>query len=72
MVKDEATADRDRALQALTDSLIAERPPEDIRRILAELDRTGVLLVEAQDALNEARAENPIPDAPSEFCSVKP
>lgn len=70
--KDEATADRDRALQALTDSLIAQRPTEDIRAILADLDATGVRLVEAQVDLNKARAENPIPDAPSEFCSVKP
>lgn len=72
VVKDEATAERDRALQTLTDSLITKAPSEHIRSILAELDAAGVALVAAQVQLDKARAENPVPDAPSEFCSVKP
>ena len=70
--KDEATARRDRLFQSLTQSLITQQTSEQIRLILAELDEAGVDLVAAQDALNVAREENPIPDAPSEFCSVKP
>lgn len=70
--KDEATAERDRLFQSLTQSLITQRPSGEVRAILADLDEAGMALVTAQAALNEAREENPIPDAPSEFCSVKP
>lgn len=72
IVKDDATAARDRALQALTDSLITSQPTSEVREILADLDAAGVRLVAAQAALDEAREENPVPPAPSEFCSVKP
>lgn len=72
VVKDEATARRDLALTALTDALITGKPTPSVRRALAELNKSGVALVDAQSALDEARAENPVPDAPSEFCSVKP
>lgn len=70
--KDEATAERDRLFQSLTQALISRQASEHIRVVLAELDAAGVELVAAQDALDKARADNPIPDAPSEFCSVKP
>lgn len=72
VVKDEATAERDTALTALTDALISSKPTSQIRAALAELNKAGVALVDAQSALDKARAENPVPDAPSEFCSVKP
>lgn len=81
--KDEATAIRDDALNAegrafrelvrkiLDDSVT----PTDVKRLYDTLDArdaAGRRLDAAQDALDEARVENPVPDAPSEFCSVKP
>lgn len=36
------------------------------------LDRAQAAVEVAQDELDKARRENPVPDAPSEFCSVKP
>ena len=77
--KDVATADFNLALNAegaafkrLIGAILAENvKPADVQRLydtLDERDRAGRALVAAQDELNEARRENPVPDPPSEFC----
>ena len=82
-VKDKAQSARDDALNAegrafkkLVRKILADKvTPADVKYLYETLDardRAGRRLDRAQDALDRARAENPVPDAPSEFCSVKP
>lgn len=65
-----------RAFKALTDELLADNLTEkDVQRLrdtLADRDEAGQAVVRAQADLDRARAENPVPEAPSKFCSVKP
>lgn len=84
VVKDKRTAERDDALNAegqafkdlVEDALAGEGiPPEAVQRLSETLHDRAVAaerLDRAQAALDEARRENPIPPAPSEFCAVKP
>lgn len=81
--KDEATTLRDDALnaegmafQAVVEEILAgDLTPAAVRRLAATLEvraRASRRLDVAQDNLDEARRENPVPAPPSEFCSVKP
>lgn len=83
VVKDGATAlfnqalnDEGAAFKSLVRSILADKVgPEDVQRLYRTLDRrdrAGRAVERAQVALDEARAENPVPSAPSEFCRVKP
>lgn len=83
VVKDEATKvfnqalnDEGRAFKALVRNLRTQTvEPSHVQRLyrtLARRDRAGRAVERAQVALDRARAENPVPSAPSEFCSVKP
>lgn len=82
-LKDIATAKRDDALNAegrafkvLVRKILADTVgPKDVQRLYATLDVRDAAALEldrAQTALDHARDENPVPEAPSEFCSVKP
>lgn len=49
--------------------------PADVARLYETLearDRAGRAVEHAQEQLDKARKENPVPSAPSTFCSVKP
>lgn len=83
VAKDEAMTARDDALnaegmafQVVVDEILAgDLTPAAVKRLadtLAERARAARRLDVAQDALDEARRENPIPEPPSEFCAVKP
>lgn len=83
VVKDEATKvfnqalnDEGRAFKALVRRILADEvEPSDVHRLyrtLARRDRSGRAVERAQVALDKARADNPVPSAPSEFCRVKP
>lgn len=79
--KDEATAERDNALNAegvafqrLVRHILAETvTPDDVKALADTLDARAAAakkLDRAQAALDKARAENPIPEPPSEFCKA--
>ena len=83
VVKDEATRlfnqalnDEGQAFKALVRKILADAvTAEDIKRLYDTLearDRAGRAVERAQVKLDKAREDNPVPDAPSEFCSVKP
>jgi hypothetical protein len=84
VVKDRRTAERDDALNAegeafkdLVEAALTGEgiPPELVQRLSETLhDRADAArqLDRAQAALDKAREDNPIPPAPSEFCSVQP
>lgn len=83
VAKDEATKlfnqalnDEGLAFKSLVRRILADEVrPEDVQRLyrtLARRDRAGRGVERAQDELDKARKENPVPDAPSKFCSVKP
>ena len=83
VVKDEASRvfnqalnDEGRAFKRLVKKILAQDvQPADVKRLydtLDERDRTGRAVERAQRELDRARAENPVPGAPSTFCSVKP
>lgn len=83
IVKDEATRkfnqalnDEGQAFKRLVRKILADRvQPADVQRLyetLAARDRAGRAVERAQAELDKVREENPVPDAPSEFCSVKP
>lgn len=83
IVKDEATKvfnqalnDEGRAFKALVrnlrDRTVEPHQVSRLYRTLARRDRAGRAVERAQAELDRARAENPVPKAPSTFCSVKP
>lgn len=83
IAKDEAQTTRDNALNAegrafkrVVRKIIADTlNPADVKWLYDTLDArdaAGRRLDRAQDALDKARAENPVPSAPSTFCSVRP
>lgn len=83
VAKDEATKkfnqalnEEGRAFKMLVQKILADDvEPADVKWLYTTLDRrdrTGRAVERAQDKLDEARKENPVPSAPSEFCSVKP
>lgn len=83
VAKDKAQSERDdalnaegRAFKAVVRKIISDTlTPEDVQRLYASLDArdaAGRRLDAAQAELDKARADNPVPDAPSAFCSVKP
>lgn len=83
IAKDEATKvfnqalnDEGQAFKVLVKNLRDRSvTPEQVQRLyrtLARRDRAGRAVERAQTELDQARAENPVPPAPSEFCSVKP
>lgn len=80
---DEATGIRDDALSAegvafgrLVQRILAHTVTDDDVRNLADTlqvrARTSRALDRAQDELDKARQENPVPPAPSKFCDTKP
>lgn len=75
-IRDDALNDEGRAFKVLVRKILTESvKPKDVQRLAATLDardRAGIRLDRAQAALDLAREENPVPSAPSEFCSVKP
>lgn len=72
----QALNDEGAAFKALVHKLRKQTvEASDVQRLyrtLARRDRAGRAVERAQEALDRARAENPVPDAPSTFCSVKP
>lgn len=83
VAKDEAQSARDDALNAegrafkrVVKKIIADTlTPADVQWLYDTLDArdaAGRRLDRAQAELDKARAENPVPNAPSTFCSVKP
>lgn len=80
---DEATGVRDDALSAegvafknLVRRVLARTATKEDLRVLSETlakrARTSRVLDRAQNELDQARKDNPVPPAPSKFCSVKP
>lgn len=78
-----ALNDEGQAFKALVRKILAQDvEPADVKRLydtLDDRDRLGRVveraqadLARAQRKLDKARTENPVPDAPSTFCSVKP
>lgn len=73
VVKDQATSRRDAAFSDVLNALLTEQQDQErVRALFERLQRTNATLVDAQDRLDRARIENPVPDPPSEFCSVTP
>jgi hypothetical protein len=83
VAKDEATKrfnqalnDEGAAFKKLVKKILAQDvQPTDVKKLydtLAARDRAGRAVERAQAGLDKARKDNPVPDAPSEFCSVKP
>lgn len=83
IVKDEATKvfnqalnDEGQAFKVLVRRILREDVDDsDVQRLyrtLARRDRAGRAVERAQVELDKVRAENPVPQAPSKFCSVKP
>lgn len=73
VVKDRATSRRDTAFSDVLNALLTEeQDQQQVRTLFERLSRANAALVDAQAALDTARAENPVPDPPSEFCSVEP
>lgn len=83
VAKDEAQSARDdalnaegRAFKAVVRKIIADTlSPADVQWLYDTLDArdaAGRRLDRAQAELDRARAQNPVPSAPSSFCSVKP
>lgn len=83
IVKDEATKvfnqalnDEGRAFKALVANLrkrtVEPHQVQRLYRTLARRDRAGRAVERAQLVLDRVRADNPVPQAPSKFCSVKP
>lgn len=83
VLKDEATKvfnqalnDEGAAFKRLVKKILAQDvQPRDVKRLYETLDardRAGRAVEEAQRGLDKAREENPVPEAPSTFCSVKP
>lgn len=81
--KDVATAafnqalnDEGQAFKRLVRKILAEDvQPADVQRLYETLDardRAGRRVERAQARLDQAREDNPVPSAPSKFCSVKP
>lgn len=78
-----ALNDEGKAFKVLVRKILADEvTPRDIKRLYDTLDardrlgrdveRAQAELAKAQRQLDKARQENPVPSAPSEFCSVKP
>lgn len=83
VIKDEATAvfnaalnDEGRAFKNVVRKIIGDSvEPGDVALLLDTLearDDAGRRVERAQTALDRARAENPVPAAPSAFCAVQP
>ena len=83
VIKDAATEKFNQALNAegrafkvvVAKILADEVTPADVQRLYDTLDardRAGAAVEEAQAKLDKAREDNPVPPAPSEFCSVQP
>lgn len=66
--KDAASAIRDVMLGRALSGLVSGAPNLNDR--VADLVGANAVLVDAQRALDEARAANPVPDPPSEFCAA--
>lgn len=65
-----------RAFEVVVDRIIADTlRPRDVQRLrdtLTVRSEAGEAVEVAQVQLDQAREENPVPPAPSEFCAVKP
>jgi hypothetical protein len=75
-VHDDALAAEGLAFRDLVRKLLAHTAtPADFKQLADTLQvraRTSRVLDRAQNELDKARRENPVPPAPSKFCSVKP
>jgi hypothetical protein len=78
-----ALNDEGQAFKTLVRKILSQSvEPVDVKRLYDTLDARDRLgrdvevaqakLAKAQRKLDRARKDNPVPDAPSEFCSVKP
>ena len=75
-IRDDALAAEGRAFKVVVQHIIAgDLTPAQEQRLAETLEqraKAARMLDRAQDALDKARRENPVPLAPSRFCSVKP
>ena len=74
-IRDDALAAEGRAFKVVVQHIIAGdlTPAQDaLDKALEQRAKAARMLDRAQDALDKAWRENPVPLAPSRFCSVKP
>lgn len=69
---DQARVRRDRALQVMLEFIATNPPAGDPRgaRLFAVVLAANSGLVTAQTELDKVRRDNPVPDPPSEFCTL--
>lgn len=75
-IRDDALAAEGRAFKVAVQHIIAgDLTPAQVQRLAETLEqraKAARMLDRAQDALDKARRENPVPEPPSTFCSVQP
>ena len=75
-IRDDALAAEGRAFKVVVQHIIAgDLTPAQEQRLAETLEqraKAARMLDRAQDALDKARRENPVPEPPSTFCSVQP
>lgn len=75
-IRDDALAAEGRAFKVVAQHIIAgDLTPAQVQRLAETLEqraKAARMLDRAQDALDKARRENPVPEPPSTFCSVQP
>lgn len=75
-IRDDALAAEGRAFKVVVQHIIAgDLTPAQVQRLAETLEqraKAARMLDRAQDALDKARRENPVPEPPSTFCSVQP
>ena len=74
-IRDDALAAEGRAFKVVVQHIIAgDLTPAQVQRLAETLEqraKAARMLDRAQDALDKARRENPVPEPPSTFCSVQ-
>lgn len=75
-IRDDALAAEGRAFKVVVQHIIAgDLTPAQVQRLAETLEqraKAARMLDRAQDALDKARRENPVPEPPSTLCSVQP
>ena len=75
-IRDDALAAEGRAFKVVVQHIIAgDLTPAQEQRLAETLEqraKAARMLDRAQDALDKARREHPVPEPPSTFCSVQP
>ena len=75
-IRDDALAAEGRAFKVVVQHIIAgDLTPAQVQRLAETLEqraKAARMLDRAQDALDKARREHPVPEPPSTFCSVQP